>query len=295
MKTYLECVPCFLSQTLDACRHVAADHAVRERVLRRVLSHATGMSFDRSPPEMGATIHGIIREETGNADPYRRVKRLSNQVALDMLPELRGRVANAEDPLGFAVRLAIAGNIMDFAIVDRVDEKMLRATVEDTLARPLAVDRTAELLQALDGASSILVLGDNAGEIVFDRLLLEGLPAADMTYAVRGAPVINDATRQDAIVAGISEVARVIDSGVAIPGTVFDECSASFRRAYLEADVVIAKGQGNYETLSAADREVFFLLKAKCPISARDLGCEVGDVVVARRAGPKVRPATARG
>ena len=139
-----------------------------------------------------------------------------------------------------------------------------------------------ELADAADRARDILYLADNAGEIVFDRLLIEQLPPGRVTVAVKGGPVLNDATRSDAAVAGLNELAEVIDNGSDAPGTLLGDCSHSFRERFDRADLVIAKGQGNYETLSDARKDVFFLLKAKCPVIAHHLGCDVGRTVVQR-------------
>jgi uncharacterized protein with ATP-grasp and redox domains len=132
-------------------------------------------------------------------------------------------------------------------------------------------------------ARSILYLADNAGEIVFDRLLIERLPAGRVTVVVRGAPVINDATRADAQVAGLDRIAEIIDNGSDAPGTVLEDCSAQFRERFESADVIIAKGQGNFETLSAAGANICFLLKIKCPVLATHTGIELGTQALIHR------------
>jgi len=282
MKTFLDCLPCFLGQALGACRMATDDAAVHDRVLRRVLRRASEFSFERSPPEMGADIHRIIREETGDADPYRRAKARFNEFALGLLPELRERVAAASDPFAAAARMSIAGNVIDFALGADLEEEKVARTIEDALQHPLAVDHLELLRSAVDGASSILFLGDNTGEIVFDRLLLEQMPRERVTFVVRGAPVINDATLEDAEAVGLTDLVEVVSNGSDVPGTLLEDCSADLQERFRRADLVISKGQGNYETLSGASREVFHLLKAKCPVIASDIGCGVGDMLVLR-------------
>jgi uncharacterized protein with ATP-grasp and redox domains len=264
---------------------VTGDPVVLGRVLRRVLRTASDWPFDQSPPEMGREIHRIIREETGDPDPYREVKERFNRFALGLLPGLRARVAASADPFATAVRLAVAGNIIDFALTGNLGEDVVTETIEDTLTRPLAVDHLEALRRAAGEAAGILYLGDNAGEIVLDRLLLEQLPRGKVTFVVRGAPVINDATLVDAEAAGLGEIATVVDNGADVPGTVLRVCSDDFRARFRRADLVISKGQGNYETLTDAGRPVFHLLKVKCPVVAADIGCEVGGVVVKLRSG----------
>lgn len=283
MKTFLECIPCFVNEALNVSRRVTDDEAVQERVLRAVLAKASELSFSQSPPHMGYEIHRMIREETGNDDPYSEDKIHSNRLALGMFPDLRKKVLASDDPFETAVRLSIAGNILDFGVGILTREKAGRTltdTVRDSLRRPFASDGVGPLRKAIEEAEDILYLGDNAGEIVFDRLLLEQMPDGKVTFVVKGGPIINDATRDDAEAAGLTSLLPVIDNGSRVPGTILEFCSPEFQRRFEAADLVIAKGQGNYETLSEVDKRIFFLLKAKCPVIARDIGCQVGDIVV---------------
>jgi uncharacterized protein with ATP-grasp and redox domains len=135
---------------------------------------------------------------------------------------------------------------------------------------------------AVSQAERILYLTDNAGEIVLDRLLIEQLPTEQVTVAVKGAPVINDATMEDALLAGLPRIVEVIDNGSDAPGTILEACSQAFRERFEDADLIVSKGQGNYETLSDSDKNIFFILKAKCPVIAKDLGCEVGAMILRR-------------
>jgi len=285
MRTYFDCVPCFIRQTLDALRLVSADEAVAERALRQVLQEAAGMRMDRSPPFMGRQLHRIIREVTGRPDPYAEIKRRSTATALGLAGDVSTRIADAGNSFAAAVRFAIAGNVMDFAIASLWDGGRIQSCIEEAPAKPLDLEEMAALERAVAGADSILYLGDNAGETVFDRLLIEQMPRGRVTYVVKGSPVINDATLADAEAAGLQHVARIIDNGSDAPGTILELCRPEFRVRFEEADVVLAKGQANYETLCDADRPVFFLTQIKCPIVATDLAGNVGDWVVARNHG----------
>jgi len=283
MKTFLDCIPCFLRQSLDAVRMATDDEAAHERLLREVLRATAEMDVRQSPPAMGQYIHRLIRNMTGRSDPYRQAKDRLNRVALDIYPALEERVAGSANPLETAVRLAVAGNVMDLGVISHLAEERILDAVADALEAPLDGDAAA-LAEAVAGATNILFLADNAGEIVLDRLLIEQLPPRAVTVAVKGSPVINDATMEDAEAAGLTALVEVIDNGSDAPGTILDDCDEAFRRRFAEADLVIAKGQGNYETLSDADQDIFFILKAKCPVIARDLGCPVGSAVL-RRSG----------
>jgi damage-control phosphatase, subfamily I len=257
MRTFFDCIPCFVRQTLDSVRRATDDETVHEQVLRETLRTLSEMNLRDSPPAMGHKIHRFIRERVGESDPYREMKDESNQLALEVYPALKSRVEYSADPLDTAVRLAIAGNIMDVAVKGDVGQMDVHEAIEDALAGSLDGDLD-EFAKAVSTADSILYLADNAGEIVLDRLLIERLPIERVTVAVRGGPIINDATMVDARVAGITELVAVIDNGADVPGTILDECSAVFRRRFNEADLVIAKGQGNYETLSEVGKDLFF-------------------------------------
>lgn len=289
MRTFLDCVPCFVKQALDAARLVTPDEAVQERVLRRVLEATNRLDFDKSPPHMGREIHRIIREETGSADPYAEIKRRSTEIALGLLEAARVRPNRAKDPFEAAVRFAIAGNVLDFALASTWDENRIMQAFEMAFTKKLAHSDVDELKQAAETAAVILYIGDNAGEVVFDRLLIEQLPPGRVRFAVKGGPIINDATREDAEAAGIAALAPIMDTGSDAPGVILDDCSRGFRGLFSLADVVIAKGQANYETLCDCGREVFFLTQVKCPIIARDTGAEVGDWVCIRGGAPGER------
>jgi len=280
MHIYLDCVPCFVEQALGAARMVTDDEGVHERVVRRALRVASEVPFDRSPPEVGREIHRAIREESGADDPYAEVKRRFNGFALGLVPACRERIEASADPFAAAVRLAVAGNIIDFGRVQHLDEADVNTALDEAFHVPLAVDHIDRLRAAVESAGSILYLLDNAGEIVFDRLLIERLPTDRVTAAVRGGPIINDVTRDDAEAVGLTGIVPVIDNGDRSPGTILAHCSDAFRAAFDAADLVIAKGQGNYETLSDAGKAVFFLVKAKCPVIATDIGCDEGAICV---------------
>jgi len=279
VRTFLDCIPCFIRQALDAARLATDDEAIHERVLREALRMAGALDPQTTPPAMGQGLHRLIRELAGNDDPYREVKQRFNALALRMYPRLRRLVEEADDPFGTAARLAIAGNVIDSGIDNQLDDAGVEEAVRHALSAPLRGDPAA-LQEAVASSRDILYLADNAGEIVFDRLLIEQMPLEKVTVAVRGRPVLNDATIEDAEAAGLTALVKVIDNGSDAPGTILEDCSDAFRRRFRRADLVVAKGQGNYETLSDAGRGVFFVLKAKCPVIARDLGCEVGSLVL---------------
>ena len=272
-----------MRQAFEAGRMVTDDQALRERIVREVLSYLSSQSFDKSPPAVGRDIHRIIRHITGERDPYLRIKRESNSYALTLLPSLKKRVNEASDPFETSVRLAIAGNIIDCGQGDKIDEEDIKKSILYCLNEPIDRESVKSLKEHIAKASNIVYLGDNAGEIVFDTLLIEQLSQYPITFVVRGSPVINDALKEDAVQAGIDRLVKVTENGADIPGTIVEECSNEFQELFMDADLIIAKGQGNFETLSDTEKRAFFLLKAKCPVIAEHIGCSEGEMVVAQR------------
>ena len=279
MQIFLDCIPCFIRQALDTARLTTDDKQIHERVVREVLILAKDLDMSQSPPVIGQKIHRLIRELIGIEDPYHDVKKQFNNAALQLYSKMRTYIIESKYMLETAIRLAIAGYIIDFGVNSKLQESELEKTISECLAAEFSDMQLGPFQQALNEAEKILYIADNAGEIVFDRLLIEQLPIEKVTVAVKGTPVINDATMEDAILVGLPRIVEVIDNGSDGPGTILETCSQAFVGRFIEADLVIAKGQGNYETLSDVDKNIFFVLKAKCPVIARDLDCEVGEMI----------------
>jgi uncharacterized protein with ATP-grasp and redox domains len=280
VETYLDCIPCFLRQALEAGRRATDDEQLMARIMRQVLREAADFPLDLTPPHMGQRIHRIVRQVSGHPDPYREVKARQNRLGANWYPRLRRKAEQAPDPRDFALRLAVAGNVIDLGPPGNDPDEAPESMEQEALSRRMAIDHRAAFWRAVGRAGRILYLADNAGEIFLDRLLMEYLPRDRVTVAVRGRPAINDVTLRDLDGTGFEEIVEVIDNGSDAPGTILEDCSPAFLQRYRAADLIISKGQGNYETLSRADRPIFFLLRVKCPVLARDLGCQIGDPVV---------------
>ncbi len=271
MKTCLDCLPCFVRQTLDASRRVSDDPAFHENAVRDLFRDLTDADLSLSPPVLAQKIHRRLRKQTGIADPYIDQKREHNELALHLLPALRKDVEQSDDPLIAAAHFAIAGNIIDLGAKSGLQETDVLHAIEHAAEQPLEGD-IDEFRKAVANAKSILYLGDNAGEIVFDRLLIEQLGPERVTLAVRGAPILNDALEADARMAGLHELVPIIGNGSDVPGTDLKQCSGEFRALFDSADLIISKGQGNFETLSETAGPIFFLFKVKCPVIAQTSG-----------------------
>jgi hypothetical protein len=282
MKVYLDCFPCFIRQALDACRMITDDTYVHQSVVRKVLEKLIQLDMTETPPAIAQHTHRLIKEITEQSDPYYQKKKEFNEVALGMYPKAKRIVKDSEDSIYTAVRLAIGGNIIDFGVSGVLEQKAVKEAIENSLTDEFDSSRLEDFKNAVEQAENILYLGDNAGEIVFDKLLIEFLPYNKITFAVRGEPIINDITFDDAREVGLTEMVKVIDNGSDAPGTILDDCSDEFLEYFRKSDLVIAKGQGNYETLSGVDKDIFFILKAKCPMISHHIGCPVGEMILHR-------------
>ena len=281
MRTYLECLTCLTKQAVEIARqNIHPDH--QEDFVRDALKKLTEFDYTNPPPIMAMELYAMLRDVAGLDDPYAQIKSRYNKQALELYPELKKTLEDSADPLHTAVRIAVAGNIIDFG-AGNSDTIHVEETLDRALRTPFAIDHMDQLREDLDQARSILYLADNAGEIVFDRVLIEELGARRVTCAVRDIPVINDATLHDAVQAGLVDVCRVISSGSPAPGTPLAICSGEFKDLFYGADIVISKGQGNFETLTHPGREIFFLFMVKCPIISQEVGVEINSFITMKR------------
>ena len=276
MKTFLDCIPCFMHQTLRAGRLATNDEHIIKQLLDEMGDLIKRIPMDKTPAEVGEIIYANIRKFTGENDPYKEIKIRSIAEAKAMMPKLKSIINQSENRLLTAIRIAIAGNIIDFGMSKKFN---LNEDVTYILKQDFAKLDFDEFAEHLANAKTILYIGDNAGESVFDRILIEEMNKKTY-YAVREVPVINDVVLEDAYLSGLGEVAEIISSGSHAPGTILSSCSTEFNQLFNEADLIISKGQGNYEGLSDEKRALFFMLKAKCPVIARDLGVEENDIVL---------------
>ncbi len=294
MKTHKDCIPCFIRQAEEAVEQATEDPRQREEILRMVMATMSRVDLRESPPAIAAELHRIIRHQTGERDPYLKIKERMNRLALDALPACAEFVTTAADIHEAAVRIAVAGNLLDSGAKLQSPTENLLPLLASLRERPLSGDPEV-LIEAACHAERILYIADNAGEIVFDRLLLNFLPIDKVTLAVRGYPVLNDALLADAEIAGFAGLVPVVDNGSDVPGTILEKCSKEFRTRFKEADLIISKGQGNYETLSEVPAPIFFLFTVKCPLVAQQIGEAPGTLIVKKSVHwkPHRRPARA--
>lgn len=276
MKTFLDCLPCMMDQALRAGRIATDDERIIKKLLDAVGAMMKDIPLENTPPETGEIIYRKVREITGVADPYKEVKKANIEEALSLYPELKKIVEESDNSLLTAIRIAIAGNVIDLGVNKKFN---LVEDVQKILKQDFAIMDFDKFEKQLKIADSVLYLGDNAGESVFDKILIEELNKP-VTYVVREIPVINDVTEEDAIASGIREVAEIISSGTTAPAVILSLCNNEFIERFNNSKMIISKGQGNYEGLSDVKRPVFFLLKAKCFVIANDLNVEENDIVL---------------
>lgn len=291
MRTYLDCIPCFYRQALDAARIAGADELIQKKIIDELSQLIPKFSLETAPPEMGRAIYSLVGKISGVKDPFKEIKENSNKFALKLYPKLKQEINISEDRLLAAVKLSIIGNIIDYGaknslnVVEEIDH-LFQGNFTINNENSSTTFKYNQFKEALNKVDTIIYLADNAGEVVFDRLLIEELVkelGKKVIYVVRGKPIINDALIEDAIFCGINKVAKITSSGSDAPGTIMKYCSPEFIELFQDAELIVSKGQGNYESLSEEDKSIFFLFKAKCPVIAEDVGCKVGEMILIGR------------
>ncbi len=289
-----DCVICLLKQYLQISRMCGIGEEELSIEFHKLLEKLAEVAGTVTPPEMAAYFTGKIKESTGITDPYKKIKVASNEAAMKLYPQLKKRVTEADNPFAEALALAIAGNLIDFGAKVSLD---LNEALEEILDQPLfqhiengddfndGLFMLEDFHTDLTQAENIIYLGDNAGEIVFDRIFIETLladfPDKKITFVVRGGPALNDALLEDTRTVGIDKIVETISSGAATAGTVLSECDPDFITKLNSADIIISKGQGNYEALSGENLPpTWFLFRIKCDAVAQDAGGPEGSLVL---------------
>lgn len=256
---------------------------MQEEIIKESLKVLGDMDFNESAPEVAFRMHQHAKIITGNNDPYVKLKEQYNEIAKEIYERITKEkwLDKAEDRFDMACRLAIAGNIIDFSVGLKLNYSDIVKSVEDSIKHDIFGTGTAALREAVEKSKNIMYIADNSGEIIFDKFLLENLPLNKVTYVVKGGPIVNDATMNDAISSGVVDLVRVIDNGHSAQGTILKDCSSTFNSEFSKADLIISKGQANFETLSdIKDKTIFYLLRAKCSSVASAIGCNRMDYVL---------------
>jgi uncharacterized protein with ATP-grasp and redox domains len=279
MNISLDCIPCIVNSFAKLLSSKIPQDK-REDAMRRLLAFLSTVDYQQSPPALGREMHRLMRGIIRNPDPYLDIKKASNEMMLREMARLQQLVRDSDDPFQTAMRLAVAGNVIDYGPQDRFD---VWATINRVLQEKFAVDDSELLRDELKSCKQLLYVADNCGEIVLDKIFLETIEHAKTYFAVRGGPAINDATMDDALQLGLDKLATVVTTGDDAPGAVWETTSDEFKNIFLSSDVVISKGQGNLEGLIDVEHNIYFLFVAKCDLIAARVGAQKGDFIVRRQ------------
>ncbi len=282
MKVKYDCISCLSRQFVTLASKVTEEESKQHEIIAYGLKTLGEKAFVSMAPEITGKVCAYASEVTGVEDPYYSEKKEYNSIAFDIIDKLslKEKVLESDNPFDTAVRLSIAGNIIDFSVGYDIDESTVEKSVQMSLDTPLYGTTTDQLREAIANAKKVLFLCDNSGEIVFDQLLVSLLPKRKITYVVKGGPIVNDATMEDAITTGMDQMVTVIETGSRIQGTLLSDCHDEFKSYFNEADLIISKGQANFETLSQVNKNIYFLLRAKCQCIADEIGCQKNDFVI---------------
>ncbi|NLO00756.1 MAG: DUF89 family protein [Bacteroidales bacterium] len=229
-------------------------------------------------PEAACYLHRLIKREANTIDLYQKEKEQYNKLMLNLEKDIREVINRSEDPFESALRYALAGNIIDFGPSESFD---VMETLSTAASKIPVIDHSGLLYKELQNASTVLYLGDNAGEIVLDKIFISVINHPNLWFATRGAPVINDVTTEDAEKTGLTKYARVISNGYDAPSTLLQHCSPEFKTLFNKADIIISKGQGNLEgLLNNKNKKIFYLLMVKCNVIGELIGVDKKNSVV---------------
>lgn len=276
-----ECIGCINAQSLRVCDTIGADAILKEKILNYVQTALEDADFTLSPPVIAAPLYEQMAQLADMDDLYENQKQLASFQAATYLPFLRETIKQSENPFITTLKTAVVGNVIDLASEVSFD---LHDAISSVFTTPFSYDDTKKLEDALQNAQSVLYIGDNAGEHIFDAFAIESLQKlyskVTFTYMVRGNPIINDVTMKEALKDGIDRICTLIDSGVPTPGFAYELASPEAQSLFDSANLIIAKGMGNYECMTPQRRHnICFLLKVKCSVVAASLNREIGDII----------------
>lgn len=276
-----ECIGCIINQSTKVANAIKASQALTKKLNEHVENLSTHFSFESTPPQIASYVYADMAKIAKKDDLYDELKIQSTKKALSFVPFLKQKLNNTQDKLLMATKIAVAGNVIDLAAQVEFD---LKNELDKIFDMPFADDDFKLLQERLLDAKSVVLLGDNVGEHIFDKIFLETLlklyPNIKLYYMVRGTPIINDVTIKEAKEAKIDAICDIVDSGVDTPGFDYNRANKYAKELFDLADVIISKGMGNYESLSPSHRSnICFLLKVKCAVVARSLKKEIGDII----------------
>lgn len=279
MKTSIECLPCLGKNAVVAAKRSTSDPELQKKIMADSFRLLANIDYQMSPPYIARKILDIALSYTGQAEIYGPEKQRSNTFAKQLVAELPNIPEYHADEFESRLRLAIAGNILDFGVFADLDMQTALNVIKSVFTKPLPMDTVDVLHRKMDTAKNIFYLLDNCGEAVFDRVFME--PYKDkITLGVRGCPSLNDVTAEDLPDCDLAGWNYIKNGPSGIPGTILSECSDEFRQHFDNADLIIAKGQGNFETMNEYPHPIAFLFLAKCPVVIREINAEMNSIQI---------------
>jgi damage-control phosphatase, subfamily I len=283
MRFSLECLPCYMRQTLESGKFITQDEAVHEKLMREALVILAKFNVNESDFETHRNLYKLIKSYCPNGDPFLLFKKEFNDICLELEEYLNDLIIKSGDPFESAVRISLAGNLIDSGIGTNLTREKLIQTIDDSLRQKINKENIDDLRKNILRAKKILFIGDNTGEIVFDKIFIQNcIPTDKVTYVVRGGPAMNDSTMEDARYVGIDKVVKVITTGIDLPAAAISLASEEFKKEYYSSDLIISKGMGNFEALMDEDNNIFFLLKIKCEVILKCFKGKynLGDIII---------------
>lgn len=270
MNTHVDCIACVISKANKLADKYFEDKHQKYSFMNKVLREVADTDYDRTAPFLVAKVMRILKKETGIDDFYFEEKSLFNKKLLSMENQIEDILNNSNNKFVTALKIALAGNIIDFGALDEISFNLVGEIINKTLESDFDEELCKRLMDELSKSKMLLYLGDNAGEIVFDKIFIREIireyPDIEIFFVVRGKPVLNDANEEDAYFVGLDEYANIINNGTDLPGTDLLEVSDEFKEIFNKADIIISKGQGNFESLPGCGKNVYYLFLCKCDL-----------------------------
>ncbi len=277
MRIFLDCIPCHIRSAINSAIRLTEDDNVVNKTLSEVLLKASEFPSYKNLFELYYDIQKIVKKNIPDGDPYFEFKKDFNKICLSISNKIKEEIKNSSDWFEKSLRICLAGNSIDVMQGKKFSKNVIVESINSASFQPIDLSLVKKLKDDILKAEKILIIGDNAGEIVFDKIFIEQLnnnfnKKFKIVYSVRGGPTLNDSTIEDAKMVAMQEVAKVITTGIDMPAAHLPLCSEEFKKEYNEADLIISKGQGNLEALIEENKNIYFLLKIKCIVIARILG-----------------------
>jgi uncharacterized protein with ATP-grasp and redox domains len=270
LNTHVDCIACVINKANQLADKYLKDSYEKYNFMNKVLREVADIEYDRTAPFLVAKVMRILKKETGINDFYKEEKKLFNEKLLSMEDQMEEILEASEDRFMTALKIAQAGNIIDFGALDEISFDLVKKLIDQTLASDLDENTYKKLKSELNNGRILLYLGDNAGEIVFDKIFIKEMkreyPHIEIFFAVRDEPVLNDINEEDAYLVGINQYAKVLSNGTDLPGTDILEVSDAFKEIFKKADLILSKGQGNFESLSECGMNIYYLFLCKCKL-----------------------------